>query len=39
MLTNSLTSAGFTVAQVYGDWDRGPLDSTSCGMVIIARRT
>lgn len=38
-LTASLLDAGFTVEQVYGDWDRGPLSSTSRVMVFIARRT
>jgi hypothetical protein len=38
-LTNSLINAGFIVEQVYGDWERGPLTSTSRVMVFIARRT
>jgi SAM-dependent methyltransferase len=37
-LADSLTSAGFTVEQVYGDWQRGPLVSTSRVMVFVARR-
>ena len=38
-LTDSLTSAGFAVEQVYGDWLRGPLVGTSRVMVFVARRT
>jgi ubiquinone/menaquinone biosynthesis C-methylase UbiE len=38
-LTTSLTSAGFTVEQVYGDWNHGPVTSTSRIMVFVARRT
>jgi SAM-dependent methyltransferase len=37
-LTDSLTNAGFTVEQVYGDWQRGPLTGSSRVMVFIARR-
>jgi len=37
-LTDSLISAGFTVEQVYGDWDRGPVTSASRVMVFVARR-
>lgn len=37
-LTDSLRSADFTVEQVYGDWNRGPLTSASRVMVFIARR-
>jgi hypothetical protein len=37
-LTDSLIDAGFAVERVYGDWDRGPLASTSRVMVFIARR-
>ena len=37
-LTDSLSDAGFTVEHVYGDWDGGPMTSTSRVMVIIARR-
>ena len=37
-LTNSLISCGFTVEQIYGDWDRGPVVSTSRVMVIVAHR-
>ena len=37
-LSDSLIDAGFTVEHVYGDWDRGPLVSTSPIMVVIARR-
>jgi len=35
----SLIAAGFTVAHVYGDWERGPVTPTSRVMVFIARRT
>lgn len=38
-VTTSLITAGFTVVQMYGDWDRGPLTSASRVMVFIARRT
>jgi len=38
-LSASLTDAGFTVEQVYGDWQRGPVTSVSRVMVFIARRT
>jgi SAM-dependent methyltransferase len=37
-LTDSLKKAGFTVENVYGDWDRGPFMSTSRLMVTVARR-
>jgi SAM-dependent methyltransferase len=37
-LTASLINAGFSVDHVYGDWDRGPVASTSRFMVFIARR-
>jgi hypothetical protein len=37
-LTDSLINAGFAVEQVYGDWDRGPVASTSRVLVVIARR-
>lgn len=37
-LSDSLINAGFTVEQVYGDWHRGPLVSSSQVMVIVARR-
>jgi hypothetical protein len=37
-LTTSLTNAGFTVEQVYGDWYRGPFAGTSRVMVFIAHR-
>ena len=38
-LTDSLIDAGFTVEQVYGDWERGPLVGTSRVMVFVARRS
>lgn len=37
-LTTSLNNAGFTVEQLYGDWERGPFVSTSRIMVFVARR-
>jgi hypothetical protein len=37
-LTHSLTDTGFTVEQVYGDWNKGPLLSTSRVMIFVARR-
>ena len=37
-LTGSLNASGFRVEQVYGDWKRGPLISTSRVMVFIAAR-
>jgi hypothetical protein len=38
-LTESLSAAGFSVEQVYGDWNLGPLTGTSRVMAFIARRT
>jgi hypothetical protein len=37
-LTTSLTAAGFTVKHMFGDWQRGPVASTSRIIVIIAQR-
>ena len=37
-LTESLTSAGFTVEHVYGDWDHGPVTTASSVLVFIASR-
>jgi hypothetical protein len=37
-LIDSLTDAGFTVEQVYGDWAHGPVTDASRVMVFIARR-
>lgn len=37
-LTDSLINSGFTVEHVYGNWDRGPVASTSRVLVFIARR-
>ncbi|MEZ4860112.1 MAG: class I SAM-dependent methyltransferase [Caldilineaceae bacterium] len=37
-LTASLVNADFTVAHVYGDWNRGPVTDTSRIMAFIARR-
>ena len=38
-LAASVLDAGFTVEHVYGDWERGPLASSSRVMVFITRRT
>jgi len=37
-MTDSLTNAGFTVEQVYGDWNDNPLTSASRVMIFIASR-
>ncbi len=37
-LTDSLIDAGFTVEQVYGDWNHRPVSSTSRVLVFVARR-
>lgn len=37
-LTDSLTSTGFTVRHVYGDWQRGPVTPASAVMVFVASR-
>jgi SAM-dependent methyltransferase len=37
-LTLTLTDAGFTVEHVHGDWNKGPLLSTSRVMIFVARR-
>jgi SAM-dependent methyltransferase len=37
-LTASLTNAGFSVDQVYGDWERGPVTNTSRVLVFIVQR-
>lgn len=37
-LTATVTDAGFTIEQVYGDWQKGPLLSTSRVMIFVARR-
>jgi SAM-dependent methyltransferase len=37
-LTSSLVDAGFTVEHTYGDWQRGPLSSSSEDIVLVARR-
>jgi SAM-dependent methyltransferase len=37
-LTDSLAKAGFAVEHVYGDWEHGPVASTSRVMVFVARR-
>jgi SAM-dependent methyltransferase len=36
-LETSLTTAGFTIEQIYGDWHRGPFTSASSVIVIVAR--
>jgi SAM-dependent methyltransferase len=38
-LTDSLLMSGFTIEHVYGDWERGPVTSTSRVMLVIARRS
>ncbi len=37
-LNDTLADAGFAIEQVYGDWAKGPLLSTSRVMIFIARR-
>jgi SAM-dependent methyltransferase len=37
-LTRTLADAGFSVEHVYGDWNMGPLLSTSRVMIFVARR-
>jgi SAM-dependent methyltransferase len=37
-ITDSLHTTGFTVEQVYGDWERGPLTRSSKVMIFVARR-
>jgi SAM-dependent methyltransferase len=37
-LAASLTAAGFTIEQVYGDWQRGPVTPSSRVMGFVARR-
>ena len=37
-LTNSLTDSGFTIEQVYGDWDKSPFLRTSRMMIFVVRR-
>lgn len=37
-ISSSLSRAGFTVVQVYGDWQRGPLTHTSQVMIFVACR-
>lgn len=37
-LSDSLIAAGFAVEHVYGDWQRGPVASTSRVLVFVARR-
>ena len=37
-LTDSLSSVGFTVVQVYGDWDGSPMTSASRVMIFVASR-
>lgn len=38
-ITDSLISAGFTIEQVYGNWQRGSFVSTSPVMIFVARRS
>jgi SAM-dependent methyltransferase len=37
-LIDSLINCRFTVEHIYGDWNRGPVVSTSRVMVVVARR-
>ncbi|HLJ66823.1 MAG TPA: class I SAM-dependent methyltransferase [Chloroflexota bacterium] len=37
-LAGSLLEAGFTIENVYGDWQKGPLLDSSRAMIFIARR-
>jgi hypothetical protein len=37
-LTDSLSSAGFTMENVYGDWDGSPMTSASRVMIFVASR-
>jgi SAM-dependent methyltransferase len=37
-LTDSLTTCGFSIEQVYGDWHRKPFADTDPVMVFVARR-
>lgn len=37
-ITDSLTNAGFTVEQVYGDWDGSPMTSADRVMIFLASR-
>jgi hypothetical protein len=39
LLGQSLTSAGFSVQHVYGDWDRRPSGPGERELIVIARRT
>jgi SAM-dependent methyltransferase len=38
-LTESLSTSGFSVEHVYGDWDHSPVTGSSRVMVFIARRS
>ncbi len=37
-LTGSLAHAGFTVEQIFGDWDRRPPGSTTRELIVVAAR-
>lgn len=37
-LTLSLTDAGFSVEQVFGDWDRQPVGESSRELIFVAAR-
>jgi hypothetical protein len=39
LLRQSLTSSGFAVQNVYGDWDRRPSGPGERELIVIARRT
>jgi SAM-dependent methyltransferase len=38
-ITEALTKAGFRLEHVYGDWERGPVVSSSRVLVVVAHRT
>lgn len=38
-IVDSLTEAGFTIEQVYGDWKKGPLLAASRPMIFVACRS
>ena len=37
-IAGSLTESGFTIENVYGDWEKGPFLETSLGMIFVACR-
>lgn len=38
VLSESLESAGFTVAEIWGDWDRSPVQEESPELILLARK-